>query len=202
VVPPWFSQLSMMVNPQSSPWAQHGASGSSGPGHPNLWVPPPWHHVAEQGTCLSPPAPALPAVSSSHPTGPMVWRYHPHQAPSSGFPGRNLGAIELRETPQGASLEEGGAGSPTPISPLAGPHWGHTASSYRSPGCEPGRENSPRPHKGLYLPLGATATSLRCAPPWGRAVGTCSLHAPRSCWVLSLYEHLCPKVAPKHSFLL
>lgn len=84
------------------------------------------------------------------------------------------------------------------------PRWSHGASSYHGPDCEPGRENTPRPQKGLYPPLGAMAISVACAPPRGLAVGTCSPHAPRGhCgMLLSLDEHLCPKVALKRSFLL
>lgn len=51
---PWFSQLSMTVNPQSSPCAPCGTGGSSGLGHLNLWVAPPWQCVPEWGTRLVP----------------------------------------------------------------------------------------------------------------------------------------------------
>lgn len=89
------------------------------------------------------------------------WRCHPLTS-SPRFPGRNLGAVELRGDSQPRGESSGMAGS----KPTSGRT--HTASSYHSPGCDPGRENIPQLPKGLHPPLGATVIiSTAHALPWG-----------------------------------
>lgn len=71
---------------------------------------------------LSPAAPGLSVVSSSHPTGWQFGDVIPHQVPSPRFPGRNLGAIELTEDTAGWRDPRGQSSGVAPTPPSGRTH--------------------------------------------------------------------------------
>lgn len=136
-----------MVNLQSSPCVVLWLLGAGTPSlSPN----------GSQG--LSPPLqPSLMfAAPTPHATGQRFGDVTPHSKhPALGSQGGIWELLSLEQTQPAQRREQWDGQLQT--HPWQDPHWGHRASSYHGPGCEPGRENTPQPPKELHPSLGATA---------------------------------------------
>lgn len=162
-----------------------------GLGHP---AHPQMGHEAHPHHCSPPCCLQLPPC---RPQDGVLEMSPPHiKHPALGSQGGIWELLSLEET---ASPEERAVGWLLQTHLWQDPHWGHRGSSYHSPGCEPGRENTSQLPKGLHPSLGATAIiSTAHALPRGWHWEPAS-HTHPSGTLLSVHGHLCAKVALKGS---